>query len=69
MQGPIANRARLANQPGDAFTQDLSDQTRVDLIATLPSVSLGFASFAHPHHEVSKCIFDPKRLIALELKP
>ena len=39
LQGPIADRAKLLARPGGMYRQDLRDQTRVELIATLPSVS------------------------------
>lgn len=37
-QGPLADRAKLLCQPEDMFKQDMSMQSRVDLISTLPHV-------------------------------
>lgn len=38
-QGPLADRAKLLCQSEDTFKQDLSMQSRVELITTLPHVS------------------------------
>lgn len=56
LQGAIADRAKLVDKAGDVYKQDLSDRSRVDLIATLPSGLLQrLASATQPFDFRSRC--------------